>query len=380
MANKTAIYMDHAAATPLDPEVLAAMQPYLTSEFYNPSATYLAAKKVRSAVEEARARVAKTLGVRPGEIVFTAGATEANNLAIHGVMAKHPGKKLLISAVEHASVLETAKQYDHELIPVDSFGHVDAESLKKLITDDVVLVSCMWVNNEVGTVALMATISSIIRQAQSARIMKGNFTPLYLHSDAAQSPNLVMLNPKRQYVDLLSLNGGKIYGPKQSGALYVSGGLELEPLMYGGGQEHGLRSGTENVASIVGFSHALQIAADMRISEGMRLKELNKLFLNLLKEKVPKAELTIFVANAYNFVHLMVPGADNERLMMELDEAGIQCAVGSACSASSEEPSHVLKAMGFTDEQAQSSLRFTMGRSTTEADVKKVVATLAKLV
>ncbi len=374
-----AIYLDHAAATPLDADVLAQMQPYLTTQFYNPSATYLAAKEVRAAVEDARAKTAKVLGVRPGEIVFTAGATEANNLAIHGVMAKHPGKKLLVSAIEHASVLEAAKQYNYELIPVDDFGHVDTDALQKMLNDDVVLVSCMWINNEVGTVAHMATISKVIREVRGQRVMKGDFTPLLLHSDGAQAPNLINLNPKRQHVDLLSLNGGKIYGPKQSGALYIAGGIELEPLMYGGGQEHGLRSGTENVANIIGFSYALQKAAELRQTEEVRLEDLQKQFVSLLKKDVPKAELTVLGTNAYNFIHLMIPGVDNERLMMELDEAGIQCAVGSACSASSEEPSHVLKAMGLTDEQAQSSLRFTMGRSTTKVDIQQTVSALAKL-
>jgi cysteine desulfurase len=320
------------------------------------------------------------LGVRPGEIVFTAGATEANNLAIHGVMAKHPGKKVLVSAIEHDSILEAAKQYDYGLTPVDKLGHVDLKKLKELLTDDVALVSIMWVNNEIGTIQMMSSITKLIHEVRSARIMKGNFTPLVLHSDAAQAPNLLALFPKRSGVDLLSLNGGKIYGPKQSGALYVASGLDLEPLLYGGGQEHGLRSGTENVAGIIGFSHAFVKAAAMRVDEEKRLAALREVFVKELTRQLPQAELSTTASAAYNFIHVVIPGSDNERLMMELDEAGIQCAVGSACSASSDEPSHVLKAIGFTDQQTQSSLRFTMGRSTTEADVRQTVKTLAKLV
>lgn len=376
----TPIYLDHAAATPLDEGILKQMLPYLTEQFYNPSATYLAAKKVRHAIDDARSRTAKVLDVRPGEIIFTAGATEANNLAIHGVMAKHPNGKVLVSAVEHDSVLQAAKQYNCQIIPVDTFGHVDVESLTKMLSDDVVLVSCMWINNEVGTIAYMGLIRQAVLAAREARIMRGNFTPLYLHTDGAQAPNLIHLLPKRQGIDLLSLNGGKIYGPKQSGALYVAAGVDLEPLLYGGGQERGLRSGTENVANIVGFSLALEKASSRRNGEEKRPQKLQKLFRELLVNLEPKVTVTLPVAEAYNFVHIMVQGADNERLMMELDEAGIQCAVGSACSASDDEPSHVLKAMGFSDQQAQSSLRFTMGRQTSEADVRKTVTVLAKLV
>ncbi len=371
--------MDHAAATPLDPGVLAAMQPYLTTEFYNPSATYLAAKEVRSAVEEARARTAKAIGVRPREIVFTAGATEANNLAIHGVMAKHPKGKILVSAIEHDSVLQAAKQHNHEIIPVDATGHLDIEALKQMLTDDVVLVSAIYANNEIGTVQYLSTISGVLKEVRSARMFKGNLnTPLYLHTDAAQAPNLMLSLPKKFGVDLMSFNGGKIYGPKQSGALFVSTGIELEPLIYGGGQEFGLRSGTENVAGIIGFSHAIEKAVKKRPAEEKRMFQLWKHFDDLLTAKLPQVEVTT-PGGLFSIMHITIPATDNERLMMELDEAGIQCAVGSACGASSDEPSHVLKAIGMTDEQAQTSLRFSMGRSTTEKDVQKVVDTLAKL-
>lgn len=373
--------MDYAAATPLDTDVLAAMHPYLTTQFYNPSATYLAAKEVRSAVEAARARTAKALGVRPGKIVFTAGATEANNLAIHGVMAKHPDKKVLVSAIEHDSVLKAAKQYSYDVIPVTQQGYVDYRTLEDMLTDDVVLVSVMLVNNEIGAIQQLASLGIKIKEARSKRMLKGDFTPIYLHTDAAQAPNIMAVHPKKNLYDLLSLNGGKIYGPKQSGALYIAAGIELQPLIYGGGQEHGLRSGTENVANIVGFSHALEKAVAMRPSEEKRLQELHAFFVSELEKHVPSAELTMpnWAGQAHNFIHIVIPGTDNERLMMELDQAGIQCAVGSACSASNDEPSHVLKALGFSDEQAQSSLRFTMGRSTTEKDVTTVTETLKKL-
>lgn len=373
--------MDHAAAAPLDKDILKHMLPYLTDTFYNPSSTYLAAKEVRKAIDEARARTAKVLGARPGEIVFTAGATEANNLAIHGVMAKHPNGKLLISAIEHPSVLETAKQYNYSFIPVDDTGHIQLNKLEKLLTDDVVLVSIVYANNEIGTVQYFGLINEVLSKARSKRMFNGQLTfPLYLHTDAAQAPNLLTVNASKKSFDLMSLNGGKIYGPKQSGALYVKTGIELSPLIHGGGQEFNLRSGTENVAGIVGFSFALEKASELRNAEEKRMGELWKFFYDQITAKLPKVEVTAAGQGLYSIMHIIVPGTDNERLMMELDEAGIQCAVGSACSASDDEPSHVLKAIGMSDEQAQSSLRFSMGRSTTKADIQKAVDTLAKLV
>lgn len=373
------IYLDHAAATPLDPAVLAAMQPYFTDNFYNPSATYQAAREVRHDVETARATIAKALGVRPGEIIFTAGGTEANNLAIHGVMRRYPEANMLVSAIEHDSVLATAGQYQHKIIPVDSNGLIKADSLKKLIDDQTVLVSIMFANNEIGSVQHLSSISKLLAGIRTARADKGNELPLLLHSDGAQALNYLSVYPHRLGIDLLSLNGGKIYGPKQSGLLFVRSGVSLEPLVYGGGQEQGLRSGTENVPAIMGLSKAIEQAVELRSSETDRLKALRRHFMSELERKVPQAVLS--VQSDYvipNMVHLHVPGVDNERLMMELDEKGVMCAVGSACKASSDEPSHVLQAIGMDEAAAQSSLRFSMGRATTEADITRTVNSLAE--
>lgn len=374
------IYLDHAAATPLDPGVLKQMMPYLTDQFYNPSATYLAAKSIRASVEDARARVAKVLAVRPREIIFTAGATEANNIAIHGVMAKYPESKVLVSAIEHDSVLEAAKQYSYAMIPVDNKGLIDQNKLRTLLTDDVALVSVMYANNEIGTIQNLSAITKIIAEVKAERQKNDNPLPLFFHSDGAQAPNLLPLLVKNMGVDMLSLNGGKIYGPKQSGALYIATGIELTPLMYGGGQEYGLRSGTENVAGIIGFSAALEKASKKRAGESKRLESLQRSFAQQLTTYVPSAEITTRSNNLHNLVHITIPGTDNERIMMELDEAGILCAVGSACSASSDEPSHVLKAIGMSELQAQTSLRFTMGRATTEEMITQTVRVLAKFV
>ena len=367
------IYLDHAAATPLDPEVYEAMKPYFSEQFYNPSATYNAARATRKTLDEARHRVAGVLGARPGEIVFTAGATEANNLAIHGVISKFPGSKILVSAIEHDSVLKAAKQHKHTILSVDPKGRVDLAKLKSELQDDtVVLVSIMYANNEIGTVQDMRAVGKVVEEAKKSRSSRGVSLPLYLHTDAAQAPNCLPIQPKRMHVDLMSLNGGKIYGPKQSGVLFVASGTQLSPIIFGGGQEYGLRSGTENVPGIVGFSLALEKAARLRPAETLRLAELKTLLCKELLAASPDVQLTVAEDALHNLIHITVAGRDNERLMMELDERGIECAVGSACSASNEEPSHVLRAIGMTDAQAQTSLRFTMGRSTTQADVKKV--------
>lgn len=374
------IYLDHAAATPVDQAVLAAMQPYFSDQFYNPSATYLAAKQVRHDIEAARASVAATLGVRPREIVFTAGASEANNLAIHGVMQRYPEAKVLVSAIEHYSVLKAAQKYACELIPVDQKGLIDVTGLGDQIDDQTVLVCVVYANNEIGTVQHMADIGRLVTKVRADRQKRGVALPLYFHTDAAQAMNYLAVQPKRLGVDLLSLNGGKIYGPKQSGLLFVATGVELAPQILGGGQEWGLRSGTENVPAIIGLATAIAQAAEQREAENHRLKALQQSFIKLLAEKVPQVVVTAPTDHKLpNIVHITIPGTDNERLMMELDERGVQCALGSACSASSDEPSHVLKAIGLSDEEAQTSLRFSMGRSTTEADLQRTTDILRGL-
>lgn len=380
--SKTPIYMDYAAATPVDPKVLAAMQPFFSDNFYNPSATYLAAKGVRSSLEEARGRIASSLGVRPREIIFTAGATEANNVVIHGVMQQFPGSNLVVSSIEHDSVLRAAQQHEHALASVDSNGQINIPELVKLINDATVLVSIIYANNEIGTVQHLGQIADALATIKAERLQKGNDRPLYFHTDAAQAANYLSIFPQQLKVDLMSVNGGKLYGPKQSGLLYVATGVRLAPQIHGGGQEFGLRSGTENVPGSIGLSYALQQAVAGRSANNKAMRDLQKLFLAELRQHVPTAQVTAQHGSTRlpNLVHITLPGFDNERLMMELDERGIQCAVGSACSASNDEPSHVLKAIGLSDSQAQSSLRFSMGRSTTAADITTVVKALKELI
>lgn len=376
-----AIYLDYAAATPVDSAVVKAMQPYLSSQFYNPSALYLSAKSVKQAVESARHDIAKTIGARPGEIIFTAGGTEANNLAVAGIMARYPGKEVIISSIEHESIREPAKQYADKEVTVDKQGRIDLSALKKSISDTTVLVSIMHANNEIGTIQPIKEVAKLIAEVRKDRRTRGVELPIYLHSDACQATNYLDIHVSRLGVDMMTLNGGKMYGPKQSGILYVKAGVTIEPIIRGGGQESGLRSGTENVTAIIGFAQALSLAQNKRPSEAVRLQRLQKLFLERVQQNVPRAVVNGSLKHRLpNNVHLTLEGFDNERLLMELDERGIMCATGSACSASKEEVSHVLKSVGLSDQQAQASLRFTMGRATTETEVRTTVDTLAKIV
>lgn len=374
------IYLDHAAATPLDPEVLAVQQPFFAEQFYNPSANYMAAQKVRAALEQARASVAEVLGARANEIIFTAGGTEADNLAVTGVLREHPGANVVVGAIEHDAILKAAAQFDCRVAGVTPQGIVELADLRGKIDDQTVLVSVMQANNEVGTVQPIRQIAQMIAEVRDMRRKAGNALPLYLHTDACQAANYLDLHVSRLGVDLMTLNGGKIYGPKQSGALFVSHTMRLQPIIYGGGQERNLRSGTENVAACVGFARALQLAQERRHEEADRLSGLQKVAFDLIETDLPGAVINGSRKHRLpNNIHITLPGQDNERLLVELDERGILAAAGSACSASDDEPSHVLRAMGISDADAQASLRLTMGRENTETDVRTCLAVLREL-
>jgi cysteine desulfurase len=371
---KNTVYLDYAAATPMDPAVLAVMQPYFSEKFFNPSATYLAAQDVRKEFEAARGRIAHWLGARPSEVVFTAGGTEANNLAIRGVMEQFPEGNLVVSAIEHESVLTAAHQYECREAAVTAEGIVDVDKLISLVDDQTVLVSVMYANNEVGTIQPIRQIAVALEEIRKARTAAGDARPLYLHTDAAQAAAYLDLHTSRLGVDLMTINAGKIYGPKQVGVLFVSAKVQLKPQVLGGGQERGIRSGTENVAGAVGLAKALDLVQERRHEEVVRLQQLQKLFLELIEEKFPQAAINGSRKHRLpNNIHVTFFDTDNERLIFQLDAEGILCAAGSACSASSDEPSHVLRAMGKTDAEAQSSLRFTMGLHTTEADIRRTV-------
>jgi cysteine desulfurase len=378
MVKKPIIYLDYAAATPVDPKVLAAMQPYLAEQFYNPSATYSAALKVSKSLGDARSMVAHWLGARSSEVVFTAGGSEANNLVVHGLMRRYPKGNIVVSSIEHESVLVPAHGYDCREVAVNPDGRLNLDDLKQKIDKNTVLVSVMYANNEIGTIQPMREISKVVADKRLERKIKD--LPLYLHTDACQAANYLDLHVARLGVDLMTINGGKIYGPKQSGALYVKAGVELLPLIQGGGQERGLRSGTENVPAAIGLATALELVQSQRREEADRLKQLQHQFFQLVNEKIPEA--TINGSQKYrlpNNIHLTLAGYDNERLLIQLDEAGIMAAAGSACSASNEEPSHVLAAIDLSKSDAQSSLRFTIGQGTTQNDIDRVVQVLTSL-
>jgi cysteine desulfurase len=377
---KKQVYLDYAAATPLDSQVRKAMEPYWSERFHNPSAIYLAARTAKTDLDTARAKVASILGSKPAEIIFTSGATEANNLAIFGIMRRYPDGELLVSAIEHESVLEPAMECKARKIPVDKDGRVILNKLSNLINDKTVLISVMMVNNELGTTQPLREISSLAAQVRQARRKSGNDLPLYLHSDAAQAGRYFDLHVSRLGVDLLTVNGGKIYGPKQSGVLFIKSGVKIQPQILGGGQEFGFRSGTESLALAAGFGKAIELAQTNRDKENKRVACLREFFASQLQRCLPNSLVNGSIK--YQSPHILsvtFPGTDNERLVMELDEAGVQAGTGSACSASSQEPSHVLSAIGLSKTQARSTLRFSFGKFTTQPDLEYVINRLEKL-
>lgn len=378
MSIKKHYYFDNAAATPMSEQVLNSMKPYYRDSYYNPSSLYRDARRVRGDLEIARKQVSTAIGAKPNEIVFTAGATESINLAIKGIANLHPKSSIIVSAIEHESVLAAAEAaYGARRVktcPVNSQGILNLEKLEKLLDSNVSLVSVMMANNEIGTVQPLAKVSALLKNLSPKR-------KIYLHSDAAQAANYLSLQVERLGVDLLTLNGSKIYGPKQSGCLYVKTGVTIAPLINGGGQERGLRSGTENVAGCIGFAQALVDAQAIRVSEARRVELIRDYLISQLKKHIPGAVINgDTIHRLPNNVHVTIPGRSGERLVHLLDAVGIQAATGSACSANNDKPSHVLLALGLSVDEANSSLRFSLGRSTTKAGVTFLVNSLVRLV
>ncbi len=379
MPQKT-VYLDYAASTPMDPKVIKAMEPYFSKQFFNPSAAYSKAKDVRSAVEDSRRSVALNLGAKSSEIIFTAGGTEANNLAITGVMNAHPNGNMVISAIEHPSVYVPAKNFNARICPVDKEGLIKINKLKDLIDDDTNLVSIIYVSNEIGVIEPLKEVASAVQTVRKDRLSRGITRPIYFHTDACQAANYLDLHISKLGVDLMTLNGSKIYGPKQSGTLFARSSVRLKPVIFGGGQERGLRSGTENVPGIIGFAAALDLAQDNKKSESDRLAHLQEYFITSLTNNFQSAKINgSRTKRVVNNVHVTFPGIDNEWLLISLDEKGIMAAAGSACSASNELPSSVLKAIGLTNLEARSSIRFSFGRYLTKSDLEYTLDTLKSL-
>jgi cysteine desulfurase len=375
------IYLDYAAATPCDPRVRLAMEPYSEEDFYNPSSPYMAAREVKKVVAEARARVAYWLGARGTEIIFTAGATESINIAIHGVMQAFPDAKAIALSTEHESVLQSVSRYQHTIAPVQPNGNADLEALAKLIDDQTVLVSIAYANNEIGTIQPITQISQLIQKVRQARAKAGNHLPIYFHTDASQAAGYLDLHASRLGVDLMTLNGAKIYGPKQTGILYIKAGTQLTSPFTGGGQEGGVRSGTENVPGIVGFATALDLVQiDKKENQAKYIAlrdELQRRIVTAIPDTVVNGNLKRRLPNS---LHLSWAGVDGERLVMLLDEHGVMAATGSACAANKQTASHVLQACGMADDLLQGSLRLTVGEPTTPDDVIEAAEIITRCV
>jgi cysteine desulfurase len=373
------IYLDYAATSPVHPEALAAMLPYLGDRFGNPSSIYGIAREARHAVDEARERIAGWLGCRPADLIFTSGGTESDNTAIKGVAfaARTTGNHLITTSIEHHAVLHACDSlekfgFDVTYLPVDGDGRVAPEAVAAALTDRTILVSVMLANNEVGTVQPVREIAALLRQ-QPRRI--------WLHTDAVQAPGDLDLDVDDLGVDLLSLSGHKFGGPKGVGLLYLRRGTPFQPQQYGGSQERNRRAGTENVPGIVGMATALDIVMRERDTVRPRVARLRDRLIDGVLACIPGARLnghpTERLANNASF---SFEGVDGESLLMALDLAGIAASSGSACTSASLEPSHVLTAMGLPSEVARGSLRLTLGPATTDADVQTVLDLLPPIV
>lgn len=368
------IYLDHAAATPLNERVLVAMQPYFTELFYNPSSPYLPALSVRRDYEAAKDTIARAIGGRADELIMTAGATESVNLAFASV-----GGHVVTANIEHHAVLAAARQYDHTFVAADERGIVSAEEVKKAIRPSTQLVSVALANNELGTVQPLRDIAEVVKQERQRRLENGDTTPIYLHSDASQGIGQLDIHVARLGVDMLTLNAGKIYGPKQVGALWTAPHVRLTPQIVGGGQERGLRSGTENVAGTIGFAAAIDVAVRKRKSEAERLRKLRDDLQQQLVAIFPEAVLSGHQKRRLpGHLHISFPGVDAERLVFGLEARGVLVATGSACAANRGTRSHVLTAIGLAPEVADGSLRLTLGRLSTEENTKKAAAIISE--
>lgn len=370
------IYLDHAATTPLRPEVLEAMLPYFNQEFGNPSSVYGAGRRAHQALDQARDTVADLLGAKSEEIIFTSGGSEAANLAIKGVAWAYQtkGKHIITSAIEHHAVLDAVlwlKQQGFEvtILPVDEEGSVDPQSVKEALRGDTILVSIMHANNEVGTIQPIEEIGAIVR-AHGA----------FFHTDAVQTAGILDLDVAELNVDLLSLSAHKFYGPKGVGALYVRKGVRLDPLIHGGAQEKRRRAGTENVAGIVGLAKAFELAQAERGEVTRHLIQLRDQLLQGL-QAIPHTKVNGSLERRLpNNVNVCFQFIEGESLLLNLDLKGIAGSSGSACTSGSLDPSHVLLAMGLSHEIAHGSLRLTLGRENTQEQVTYVLEEIPSIV
>ena len=374
------VYLDFAAATPLDSRVLAAMTPYLTERFYNPSAPYAAARGVRTDFEAARAALARCIGARPACVTLTAGATEANNRAFACVSADG---EVVTDAAEHASTLACALARPHALVGVGPDGLVRPADVAAAITPRTELVSLAQANGELGCVQPVSDVARVVASERARRLEAGETRPIWLHVDASQAASCLSVSVSSLGADMLTLSAAKVYGPKQVGLLWAREDVRLVPLVRGGGQEGGLRSGTENVAGVVGFARALELACAERSRERARLARLR----DALQAELARAFPWMLVlgprrskARLASHLGVSFPGLEARRLVILLEGMGVSVGTGSACAASRMERSGALVACGYTPEQADGSLRLTLGRPTDEEGVRYAAWALARAV
>lgn len=385
---KRFVYFDHAATTAMRPEVQAAMAPFWSQNFGNPSSLYDLGRDAKIAIREARTLIAKHLNCTPEEILFTPSGTASDNLAIFGVARynKAKGNHMITTGLEHHAVLRPmeylAKKegFEQTIVAVDGEGRVTPEIIEAAIKPNTTLVSVMYANNEIGTIEPIAEIGKMIKRVNKER-MVAKLPRIFFHTDACQAAGALSLDVKELNVDLLTLNGSKIYGPKGSGVLFVARGVQLEPMVLGGGQEKNLFAGTENVANIVGLATALDLAQTNREAENERLTKLRDKLIAGLLEKIPKSRLNGHATERLpNNANVTILDVEGEAMLLYLNEYGIFCATGSACDSETLDPSHVILALGLPYEFAHGSMRFTLGRTSTEEDVQYVIDILPPIV
>jgi cysteine desulfurase len=371
------IYLDHCATTPVHPDVLEAMLPYLNNNYGNPSSAHIFGKKAQNAINEAREKVASLIQCAPHEIIFTSGGTESNNLAIRGIVNAHKekGNQIITSKIEHHSVLNTFQYLETEgfqvtYLPVDQLGVVSSELLKESISYKTILVSIMHANNEIGTIQPIEKISGTLKEIG-----------ITFHVDAVQTVGKISVNVTDLRVDLLSLSGHKIYGPKGVGALYVKDGIKLSPIFYGGHQERNIRSGTENVPAIVGLGKACELLKESTIKVKNNIELLRDRLQRLISEKIPN--INVNGHPKLKLPHVLSVSIDSvigEEIVRELDKRGIAISAGSACTSGHIEISHVISALGMQQSRARGTVRFSLGRYNTEKEIDYTAQTLADLV
>ncbi len=384
---KKEIFLDYASGTPIDSEVFSAMKPYFTDVFYNPSAIYSGGVVVRERLYEARKKVADVLKARPQEIIFTDGGTEANNLAIFGVVSAWQEQNptttphVITSLIEHSSVLEACKSLEHNgcevsYISVDEQGRVNLQELKESIKENTVLVSVGYVNGEIGVIQDVKAIAKTVRHYRKHH---DSIYP-YFHTDAVQAVNYLPVTVPQLGIDLMTINGSKIYGPKKIAILYVKTGTDIKPMIVGGDQEMNMRAGTENIPYIVGMEAALEKTSALLESENERLTAIQSQTIKLIKEQIPNAIINGEESDRIpNIINISIPKLSSEEIVLRLDAKGIKASVKSACKSGEDGDSHVIQAIA-TGNRPTSSIRLSMGRNTSQKEMNKVIQSLAEIV